>query len=269
MSPELKPAPLPEYTADHVTFAYQLRYNWAGWPSNSTFPPEPDKLFFTRLEQAWESDGIRLLERKWAQDEIRILASVLPWVSPIDFAGRVKGRLQHALRKNQTQAKFSRKLAVCTVGEMQRMTVEKYIENQVAHEGFADARFEAFLQQFTVVDDTVDLVEPTRSRSGRYWYNLHLVLVVRDRFRIMDAGRLGKLRDGSLRIAELKGHRISRLSVMPDHLHVALRANIDHSPEEVALSYMNNLSFLIRQPALWQPSYYVGGFGEYHMGAIR
>ncbi len=259
----------PFYSSEHSTPAYQLRYDWTGWPSDGDLPPEPDEEFFTTLSNRWEDDGIRLLERRWSSGEVHLCASVKPPVSPVDFAARMKGRLQHALRKNETPIKFSRKLSMRGVGETKADTVETYIENQVANEGMADPKFEEFLEQFTVIDESVDLSKPTESNSGRYWYNLHLVLVIRDRFRVTDEERLSKLRDGTLRIAQLKGHRISRLSVIPDHLHVAMRANIEHSPEEIALNHLNNLANLLRQEAFWQPSYYVGTVGAYDMGAIR
>ena len=56
---------------------------------------------------------------------------------------------------------------------------------------------------------------------------------------------------------------------MPDHLHVALRANIQHLPEDVALAFQNNLAFMLRKGAIWRPAYYAGTFGEYNMNAIR
>lgn len=262
-------APEPYYTGDCTTPAYQLRYNWTGWPSEGQTLCEPDEPFFDELAQRWEGDGIRLLERRWSAKQVQTTASVKPSVAPQEFAKRMKGRLQHALRKADMNVKFSRKLAMRTVGETKTATVESYIENQVAKEPLADPRFAEFLEQFTVAGQNGDLTEPTRTHSGRYWYNLHLVLVIRDRSRISDEQSLSTLRDGTLRIAELKGHRISRLSVMPDHLHLALRGNIEMSPQDIALNFMNNLAHLMRISALWMPSYYVGSIGCYDMNAIR
>ena len=99
--------------------------------------------------------------------------------------------------------------------------------------------------------------------------NLHVMLVTDPRCRVIDEASLTLIRDGSFRIAEKKGHQIAALSVMPDHLHVALRANTEHSPEEVALAFQNNLAFMLRKGAIWRPGYYVGTFGEYNMNAIR
>ena len=94
---------------------------------------------------------------------------------------------------------FSRKLAVRAVGENRTATVESYIRSQVVNEHFVDERFANVLKQFTVIDSAVDLSVPSESASGRYWYNLHLVLVVDGRCRVVRAGdpcRQARRRDG-------------------------------------------------------------------------
>ena len=64
--------------------------------------------------------------------------SVKPHVSPTLFTGRVKGRLQHALAGAGLHVKFSRKLAMLSIGENHREEVEAYIANQIAREPWAD-----------------------------------------------------------------------------------------------------------------------------------
>ena len=109
----------------------------------------------------------------------------------------------------------------------------------------------------------------SESRSGRYWYDLHVVLVTQERTRTTDIESLEVVRDTSVRIAAKKGYRVSRLSVMPDHLHVALRGDIEHSPQDIALAFLNNLSHVMGRNPIWQYGYYAGTFGEYDMGAVR
>jgi hypothetical protein len=57
--------------------------------------------------------------------------------------------------------------------------------------------------------------------------------------------------------------------VLPDHLHLALRGAITHSPEEIAFSFLNNLAYALGQRPWWQAGYYAGTFGEYSMAAVR
>ena len=110
---------------------------------------------------------------------------------------------------------------------------------------------------------------PTKSRSGRYWYNLHLVLVVQGRYAITDLDLLRRVYDTSRRVAAQNRYFISELSVLPDHLHVALRGAIDQSTGEIALEFLNGLAHGVRQGAIWKHGYYIGTFSEYSMNAVR
>jgi REP element-mobilizing transposase RayT len=197
------------------------------------------------------------------------MVSTTPQVAPVTLATRVKGRIQHHCRRAGTPIDFSRKLAVRSLGDPIRAEVEGYIRNQVPNEDLADERFREMLASFTVVNPKVDLSAPTETNSGRYWYNLHLVLVVSQRNRIGDPTILARIRDTALRIRDKKGYAASRLAVLPDHLHVAFRGTIDQAPETIALSFLNNLAHALGQGPLWQAGYYAGTFGEYSMAAVR
>jgi REP element-mobilizing transposase RayT len=96
-----------------------------------------------------------------------------------------------------------------------------------------------------------------------------VVLVVAERLGIVDERFLRAIRDGCLKIAAKKGYEISRLAVMPDHLHLALRGDYRQSPDEIVAAFQNNLAYLVGQKPVWQDSYYVGTFGEYNMNAVR
>jgi REP element-mobilizing transposase RayT len=156
-----------------------------------------------------------------------------------------------------------------SIGDNSTADVEQYILKQVGKERLADPRFRDILRQFTMTDPSVDLSVPTETLSGRYWYNLHLVLVTAERFRIADAAWLGRIWDQSAWIARKKGYAILRLAVMPDHLHIALRGNVEHSPRDIAMTFQNNLAYALNEGRVWRDTYYVGTFSEYDMGAIR
>lgn len=113
----------------------------------------------------------------------------------------------------------------------------------------------------------MDLSLPSQTHSGRYWYNLHLVLVAEGRYRTVEEGALIALRDGFLQSAREHGHRISVLGVMPDHMHAAVRGNVEISPEDIALAFQNDVARIIGC-AVWTSSYCAGTFGSYTMEAI-
>lgn len=248
--------------------AYQLRYSWTGWPSRGELP-ELSPAVFSALEPLWEADGLRRLEHNWQPQRVQITLSAKPHVSPVFLAARVKGRLQHALRQHGTPTDFSRKVSVRSIGDRRTDHIVEYVRRQVDKEPVVDERFRELLRQYSMSDPSLDFSAPSESLSGRYWYNLHIVLVTQDRERIVDGPRLALVRDQSLGIAAKKGHKIGELSIVPDHLHIALRGDIEQSPQDIALSYLNNLAYALGQNAVWQFGYYAGTFGEYDMGAVR
>jgi REP element-mobilizing transposase RayT len=212
---------------------------------------------------------MRVLEHHWSETRAQITFSARPNVHPEFLAARAKGRLDHAARQCQQQLAFSRKVAIRSIGKNTREDVQSYIERQVAKEGFVDARFVAQLEALTHHDGAVDLSLPSETVRGRYWYNLHLVLVVAGRSPLRDTRILTQLRDATCKIATKKGHRIASLAIMPDHLHLALRPRSDETPLEVVFCYQNNLAWMLNLGRLWEEGYYVGTFGEYPMHSVR
>ncbi len=261
--------PQPLYRPADLRPAYQLRYGWTGWPTKPPLPCDLLAHVLPDIVPEWESDGLRVLESSLTPGRLQLTLSATPQVAPTTLAGRVKGRLQHHCRRRGTRVDFSRKLAVRSLGDPTRVQVEAYIRSQVSKEPLADERFRALLAPFTVVQPQVDLSQPTASHSGRYWYNLHLVLVASQRYRAGEAATLLKIRDTTLRVCAKKGYRACMLAVMPDHLHLAVRGAVAQSPEEIALAFLNNLAYVLGQRRWWEAGYYAGTFGEYGMAAVR
>jgi REP element-mobilizing transposase RayT len=259
----------PLYRAAELHLAYQLRYGWTGWPSGTPFPTDLLAGVLGDISPEWEKDGLRLLESSLRPEQLQLTFSATPQIDPVTLAARVKGRLQHHCRRRGTPIDFSRKLALRSLGDPTRNAVEAYIRNQVLNEDLADERFRKMLEEFTVVDPQVDLSAPTVTNSGRYWYNLHLVFVVSERYRIGEAATLANIRDTVLRICAKKGYEASTVAVLADHLHLAIRGDIEQSPEAIALAFLNNLAYVLGQRPWWQPGYYAGTFGEYSMAAVR
>ena len=217
----------------------------------------------------WERDGLRVLEHCWTDELVQILFSARPDVSPEFVAARAKGRLDRALRTAGLTMPFSRKVAVRAVGDNTRRDIEAYLARQVAKERFVEANFADRMAELTFVDPRVDLSAPMESARGRYWYNLHLVLVVAGHACIRDFDVLRRLRDSFVRIAAKKRHALHSLAVMPDHLHAALRPPALQSPLEIVFAYQNNLAVMSGQGRIWSGGFYVGTFGEYAMSAVR
>ncbi len=227
--------------------AYQLRYTWTGWPSRGSLFARYSVL--EQIEQTkphWERDSWRVWEYRGTDDGVQILFSTTLEITPIVVPQRAKGRLADAFRSAGIRVPYSRKVAVRSVGDNTRRNVEVYLERQVAKEQFVDPPFAQLMAELTVVHPAVDLSQPTQRSRGRYWSNLHLVLVVEQHARLESWPVLTGVRAAFLRIADRTGHAVARLSVMLSHLHAALRAEPDTAPLEIAFCYRNNLAHLLR-----------------------
>lgn len=163
---------------------------------------------------------------------------------------------------------FSRKVAFRSLGENTSGIVVDYIRGQVGKEDLADPRFREIMRQFTARREDVCLTEPSESNSGRYWYNLHVVLVVAGRFRIANPQKLAAIRDAAFAVAEGEGHRMALLPLMPDRIYMAIRGNIERSPEKTALAFQNGLA-CAAGCRVWQDGYYVGTFSECDLSVVR
>ena len=212
--------------------------------------------------EAWSRDGIHLLEHQVAPEAIQLVVSTGPLQAPVDVARLLKGRLQYAMRTAGLTADFSRKVSLRGIGDNTREIVEQYIRDQLLHTELADPRYRDALQRHAFSQPEVDLETPTETNSGRSWYNLHLVLVTENRFRMGSdmAGRIAH----ACRLPS-----VAKCSVMPDHLHLAVKADPMRAPDAVAREIQEATARAAGMLGLWKNTYYVGTFGEYGMGAVR
>ena len=260
----------PIYTPQTIRLVHNLRYDWNGWLSDrdAAFPASLSAAM-EACRPLWQSDGMILDTWQTRKAQLQCLFTVRPQVSPAACSQRTKGRLQHALRRHGTPISFARNIGFRSLGDNTREIVGDYIKRQAFKSDYVDPRFKAWLEQFNLANQAVHLAEPAATGHGRYWYALHLVIVVRDRrFPMTRRETFETVRDHCFRIADDKGYEVGGVSVMPDHVHLAVRGNIEHSPEEMALAYLNGLSFALGNNRCWSEECYVGTFSEYRVNEI-
>jgi REP element-mobilizing transposase RayT len=252
--------PAPLYTPANCTNpAYQLDWSytlfWTEAPSDFDWLEE--------LKRRTEPDHIRILQHQFQEPDVsQFLVSTQPSVAPQLIAQRVKGRLQHLLGRSP----FRRNYSLRSIGSTRRDKLLEYLAGQLDHHPLAGQRVDARLREYQIHTADVDLGEPQATSHARYWYNLHIVLVNEDRLRELHREALSSIRRMILAASAAKGHRLSRAAIVPDHLHLALGCNLEESPEEVVLGYMNNLAFARGMKANFRFSYFVGTFSEYDLG---
>jgi REP element-mobilizing transposase RayT len=244
--------------------AYQLNWSYTlFWHA-----PPPDEAWLEPLQAATESDGIRVLQHKLTHPTTsQFLVSTTPLVSPVLIVQRIKGRLQHILRPRVSNA-FQRNYTLRSVGSANRQAIDAYIAGQLEHHPMADPRVANQFREYQFHDEAVDLSEPSRTSHAIYWYNLHVVFVNDSRYRDIDPKRNEQRCQVIRQTAANNEHSLSRIGLLPDHVHFVIRADLEAAPQDVVFAYMNNLAFVVGMKPVLKFSYYVGTFGEYDLTVI-
>lgn len=250
-------------------YAYQLRYAWSAWTREACPVDLLDTApFQAKLATAWEADGFRPLEWNATPGQIQILFSARPDLRPELLATRAKGRLQHALRQEQRTSAFRRHFGLVSVGAPNSDDVDAYLRDQLQHGEFADPRYRDALAELAYTDPDVHLQAPLPSKSGRYVLAFHYVFVVADRWRMPQSTAV-RIRNGFLKASSGAEWKIAKLSMMPDHVHVAVRGAINRSPLEIGEEMREATCAEAGTHGFWMSTGYVGSFGSYGMGAVR
>jgi hypothetical protein len=258
------PTLTPLYTVENCSFCGPLQWGLSVfWRT-----PEQDSSWFGTLAAATEADGIRLLGHRFSSPGVsQFASSTRPAVPPVLLVNRVKGRLQYLVHDRLPRA-LKGNYALRNFGQVRREVVEEYVASQLGHHRMADDRVQEMLQRFQIVRPEVDLSRPRSTTHGIYWYNLHVVLVHRERWAEIREERLRQVQEMVQKVCRKKGYALSRAGILPDHLHLTVGCPLEASPAEVALAFLNNLAFVHDMKAVYQFGAYVGTFGEYDQDAV-
>jgi len=195
------------------------------------------------------------------------LLSTLPHLRPIHIARLVKGRLQHLVRESRPKA-FQRNYDLRSIGSTKRDKVEAYVASQVVHHALDD-RLRGVFADLQIINPEVDLSQLRFTSHARYWCNLHIVFV-HDGRRIELRREIWEAVRRMIRQASAaKHHLLSRVGIVPDHIHMTLGFRPDEAPIDVALSYMNNIAFARGMQPVFTYSCFLATFGEYDLGAVH
>lgn len=262
----MRPPMLPIYTIENCKPAYQLRWSLALFPDKIL--PACDN-WLAKLSSLTESDGIRVLESY--QNEKRcvfLLLSSKPFVKPSSIVRAVKGRIVSILR--ESNANWRRNFRLTSIGDAKSDAVENYVAKQVFHhrENYTSSQA-AQLLNYQWSDPQVDLNAPVFSSHSQYVLAMHVVLVHAERCAMNRSSFIEKTQRAILATAAKKGHSISRIGMLSDHVHFTMRFDYETCPQNAVLAYMNNVSFCHGMIRMWMDSFYVGSIGPYDMEAIR
>ena len=261
-----KPSPEPFYTEKETICTHLLHYSWAGWHQDKENFPDSIYSVIKQCTSLWRDDGFELLTADIHNDMIQICFKINnPEIAPVKFTRKVKGRIDHAFRQIGTPIEFSRKIGFRCLGENTRKIVNSYIDKQVGKSDFIDLHFKDFLKNYTVIDESIDLSKPFLKTRGRYWFNIHLVLVIAEReFAISEKETFELIKNYIPKIADKRSCQVAHFAIMPDHIHISMKGNPEISPSEIGLTFMNELAYAIGCKC-WSNKFYTGVFSEYEL----
>jgi REP element-mobilizing transposase RayT len=256
----------PLYTAENCKPAFQLRWSLACFSRNTLFLP-PD--FQKQINALAERHGVRVLEAFQSSDtKFQLLISSIPKLPPSKIVKLAKGSMQHVLRLKSVVS-LSRNFRLVATGAANLSAAENYVSSQLEHHPLASSFSMERMKSFCLRFDNVDLSQPIQSSHGQYVIGLHLVFVHAQRWRTANEDFHLKTQAAILATAQKRRHRISRVSILPDHTHITLGFGYEECPEDLAFSYMNNIAFMHGMQPFLMHSYYSGTIGPYNMNAIR
>ena len=267
------PSPKPTHRKECLSAAYQIRYHfgWYAFQRQPLFQAEHVRsLVRSLIEEIATRYGYHVLELDAAPCVIRCLMSLVPENCPSEVTRIVKGNLQSQLRGTVQGKLWSRGWFVRSNGNVCSSTVENYVSKQFLHHRATPLRGPVSVPCF----QNTSLVDGTRtSHHAAYQNNVHFVFCVSKRAELIDSVVGQRLQSFWLQFLEREKWECSRMSILNDHVHLALSLPLDISPLTVAYRMLNNAELWFGKrwshafrsaevDSLFQSSFYAGTHGD-------
>ena len=269
------------YQLDELKFAwcYRVYYRWRTHRASPR--PALARLDQATLDRLLQPYGIHVLEVTASETDVKVLASLLPGETVAGCAGKAKGRVSKWLREElelrEPQKLLSRGYFACTAGPSSAEAVERYLDEQSEHHGYAArAKPPVFVQRYplTAADE-----QRLSTRHTVTILRLHLVLSTWRRKGVFGRAEGEAVAKRWREMQDELAVALEKVSFVPDHAHLAVRFHAKVSPAIMVAALMNASQermwsdfpdAVVRAGVerLWQPSAYVGAFGELESAKI-
>jgi REP element-mobilizing transposase RayT len=256
------------YSRDELSFAYCYRV-YLRWQTHRKRPSTAlAKLDCATLNDLASEYQIHVLEFASDTSDLLVEVSLVPTETISGCASKLKGRVSKWLREQLGLKEAANLLGVgyfaCTVGKSTSREVEKYLSSQSEHHGYA-ARIlpPVYVKKYS---HDVTGVSP---RHAVVMAQFHIVLATSGRRGMFGSGEGRRIAEEWLKIQDRLRVALIKVSFVPDHVHVALRVHPAVSPADTVIELMNAAQEVMKQELasaglnrLWQPSAYVGSYGD-------
>jgi len=271
------------YQLEELRFAWCYRVYYR-WQTHRARPqPALHGLDQKTLDSMLQPYDIHILEASSSETDVKVLTSLLPSETVAACAGKMKGRVskwlgeRRDLRQPSNQKRLSRGYFACTTGRSTADAVNRYLGNQGEHHGYASrVRPPVFVLQYPL---TFEDEQRLRANHAVTVLQFHVVLSTWRRKGVFAGAAAEATADAWRRIQGRYQMAIEKVSFVPDHVHVAVRAHPSRAPAEITVALMNESQDLmwgsfsdsvIRAGVerLWQASAYIGSYGNLESAKI-
>jgi len=271
---------LQPYQPNELTFAwcYRVYFRWRTHrrKPNTALP----NLSAEILGDLIKPYGIHLLELGTDAIDLRALVSLTPHESVSAAASKMKGRVSKWLTE-QSPAEYAQHLArgyfAVTSGESTADAIDAYLDRQGEHHDYADrARPPIFVRTDVATPETESILQTDHAITR---LRFHIVLATWGRRGIFGSVAAEAVSDRWLQLQSDLRLVLDKISFLPDHVHLAVTLHPAVDPASVVVSLMNAGQEIVWSEfdhdaiqagveRLWQPSAYLGSFGDLTSNAI-
>lgn len=270
------------YRLEELQFAYCYRIYLRSRTHQGQCRPALGKLSQDLLDGMARSFDIHVLESTSSETEVLLLVSLRPEETVSGCASKLKGQISKWLReslqlRNPTHL-LSRGYFACTTGKSAPEAIERYLNEQSEHHGYAQRQVPpVFVGSYDVTSADE---RPLQANHAYTHLQFHLVLATWRRKGVFGSEEAEAVAHCWQCLGRKNGFLLRKVSFVPDHVHVALRVHPTVSPANLVVVLMNAAQEIVferfgdsviraRVERLWQPSAYLGSYGELTSPAVR
>jgi len=275
---------LQPYQFDELDFAYCYRVYCRWRTHGARAQPALATLTQDALDSLLRPYGIRILEASASETDVKVFASLSPSETVAGFVSKAKGRVSKWLREQMPvgqagpQAKLlSRGYFACTTGQSAAEAVKRYLDRQGEHHAYLRRPCPpVFVRRYvpTPADE-----ERLSAKHAVTVLQFHLVLSTWRRKGVFGPEEAEAVGDRWRQAQGSYAVVLEKVSFVPDHVHVAVRVHPSLSPASIVVTLMNgaqevvwrdfpNSAIQAGAERLWQPSAYIGSYGELESAKI-
>ena len=266
----------PHFTA--LEAAYQLHYYlwFKTHYLQALLTREVQSVANLVVDDVCTREQYHLLSSDMTDNQIRLLISLRPDHKVSQVVKRLKGNLQHQLRKTfNSENVLAKGYFARSSGKIDLACARQYVESQTSHHGYKGEwtkpmkyRNETFKSPTFRFDHCATIL------------NYHFVFATQNRIAVFDETLAPGFFEYIVSVGKKHSFEIDRIGLLPDHMHLIIEGVPTISVEEYALAILNNTRHWMEKNYLgilkntgawnvWQPSFYAATVGEYTTAQVK